>query len=86
MEKALGCGADALILDLEDPVAAAAKPAARQAVAGFLRCAPPQDSAVVAYARRVVAAFAAAPDAGVLALDGPLFGISPGLSSVREMI
>jgi citrate lyase subunit beta/citryl-CoA lyase len=36
MEKALGSGADALILDLEDAVAAAAKPEARRAVAGFL--------------------------------------------------
>jgi citrate lyase subunit beta/citryl-CoA lyase len=36
MEKALTYGADALILDLEDSVAAAAKPAARAAVAGFL--------------------------------------------------
>ncbi|WP_414902810.1 HpcH/HpaI aldolase/citrate lyase family protein [Sphingomonas flavalba] len=36
MEKALGLGADALILDLEDSVAPAAKPAARAAVAAFL--------------------------------------------------
>ena len=36
MEKALGAGADGLILDLEDSVAAAAKPEARRAVAGFL--------------------------------------------------
>src|SRR5579862_7384545 len=36
MEKALGYGADALILDLEDSVAASAKPAAREAAAGFL--------------------------------------------------
>jgi citrate lyase subunit beta/citryl-CoA lyase len=36
MEKALAAGADALILDLEDSVAAAAKPEARRAVAGFL--------------------------------------------------
>ena len=36
MEKALGAGADALILDLEDAVAAAAKPEARAAVAAFL--------------------------------------------------
>jgi citrate lyase subunit beta/citryl-CoA lyase len=36
MEKALGSGADALILDLEDAVAASAKPEARRAVAGFL--------------------------------------------------
>jgi len=36
MEKALGSGADALILDLEDAVAPEAKPAARAAVAAFL--------------------------------------------------
>lgn len=36
IEKALGLGADALILDLEDAVALAAKPAARAAVAAAL--------------------------------------------------
>ncbi|HWL05668.1 MAG TPA: CoA ester lyase [Xanthobacteraceae bacterium] len=36
MEKALGCGADALILDLEDSVATAAKATARQRAAAFL--------------------------------------------------
>ena len=36
MEKALGSGADALILDLEDSVAADSKDAARETVAGFL--------------------------------------------------
>jgi citrate lyase subunit beta/citryl-CoA lyase len=36
MEKALRTGADALILDLEDAVAASAKPEARRAVAAFL--------------------------------------------------
>ncbi|HEY5724117.1 MAG TPA: CoA ester lyase [Allosphingosinicella sp.] len=36
MEKALASGADALILDLEDAVAPAAKPEARRAVADFL--------------------------------------------------
>lgn len=36
MDKALGLGADALILDLEDAVAPSAKPAARTAVAAFL--------------------------------------------------
>lgn len=36
MEKALGLGADALILDLEDAVAPAAKPAAREAVRAFV--------------------------------------------------
>jgi citrate lyase subunit beta/citryl-CoA lyase len=36
MEKALGSGADALILDLEDAVAPAAKPEARRAVRDFV--------------------------------------------------
>jgi citrate lyase subunit beta/citryl-CoA lyase len=36
MEKALGTGADGLILDLEDSVAPAARPEARRAVAEFL--------------------------------------------------
>jgi citrate lyase subunit beta/citryl-CoA lyase len=36
MEKALGLGADALILDLEDSVALSAKPKAREAIAEFL--------------------------------------------------
>lgn len=39
MEKALGLGADALILDLEDAVAPQAKPAARERTAAFLRTA-----------------------------------------------
>jgi citrate lyase subunit beta/citryl-CoA lyase len=40
MEKALGSGADALILDLEDAVAPDAKPAARTMVARLLRDRP----------------------------------------------
>lgn len=40
MEKALGCGADALILDLEDAVAPAAKPEARKVVAAFVAAHP----------------------------------------------
>ncbi|MBN8841553.1 MAG: CoA ester lyase [Sphingomonadales bacterium] len=58
MEKALGLGADALILDLEDSVSLANKPAARAAVRDFVGRAPggpalfvrvnPLDSALVA--------------------------------------
>ncbi len=36
LEKALGSAADALIVDLEDSVAASAKPAARERAAAFL--------------------------------------------------
>lgn len=42
MEKALGAGADALILDLEDSVAPTAKAEARRAVAEFLGANPTQ--------------------------------------------
>lgn len=49
MAKALGLGADALILDLEDAVAPEAKPAARQAVAAFL--AQPRDHGVQLFVR-----------------------------------
>ncbi len=40
MEKALGAGADALILDLEDAVASERKPEARRAVAAFVAAHP----------------------------------------------
>src|SRR3712207_6749761 len=40
MEKALGSGADALILDLEDAVSPAAKPEARRSVHAFLDAHP----------------------------------------------
>ncbi|WP_106639846.1 HpcH/HpaI aldolase/citrate lyase family protein [Allosphingosinicella vermicomposti] len=40
MQKALGLGADALILDLEDAVAAEKKPEARAAVAAFVKANP----------------------------------------------
>ncbi|MGE7206158.1 HpcH/HpaI aldolase/citrate lyase family protein [Sphingomonas sp. NPDC019816] len=49
MAKAMGAGADALILDLEDAVAPEAKPAARAAVAAFL--AAPRDPAVRLFVR-----------------------------------
>lgn len=47
MEKALGSGADALILDLEDAVVPAAKPRAREAIAAFLR----RDRGLILYVR-----------------------------------
>lgn len=37
LEKALGCGADALIIDLEDSVATSAKAKARDITAGFIQ-------------------------------------------------
>ncbi|MDQ1229238.1 CoA ester lyase [Sphingomonas sp. SORGH_AS_0879] len=49
MAKAMGSGADALILDLEDAVAPDAKPRARDAIARFL--AEPRDGAVALFVR-----------------------------------
>ncbi|WP_267435383.1 CoA ester lyase [Sphingomonas sp. GM_Shp_1] len=49
MAKAMGSGADALILDLEDAVAPDAKPHARDAVARFLT--EPRDGAVALFVR-----------------------------------
>lgn len=49
MAKAMGVGADALILDLEDAVAPEAKSAARAAVAAFLTA--PRDPAVMLFVR-----------------------------------
>ncbi|MEK9209934.1 HpcH/HpaI aldolase/citrate lyase family protein [Sphingomonas sp. 2378] len=49
MAKAMGSGADALILDLEDAVAPDAKPRARDAVARFL--AEPRDGTVALFVR-----------------------------------
>jgi len=72
MEKALGLGADALILDLEDSVSLANKVAARDAVRAFVARAPkgpalfvrvnPLDSALVA---DDLAALAGLPLAGI---------------------
>jgi citrate lyase subunit beta/citryl-CoA lyase len=45
LARAPDSGADALILDLEDSVAEARRPAARALVAGFLRAAPPATAA-----------------------------------------
>lgn len=50
-EKAMGIGADALILDLEDSVAADQKPAAREITAGLLREAGPQANRPKLYVR-----------------------------------
>ena len=83
MEKALGLGADALILDLEDSVSLANKGAAREAVSAFVARRPggpalfvrinPLDSAL------------AADDLAALA-GGPVGGITLPQASVEELI
>ncbi|MBB3472380.1 CoA ester lyase [Sphingomonas sp. BK345] len=72
MEKALGLGADALILDLEDSVAPAAKPAARDAVRRLIERAPGGPALLVRVNPVATEAFAA----DVAALAGaPLIGV-----------
>ena len=68
MEKALGLGADALILDLEDSVALPAKPDARRAVLAFLRQATD----------RSVKLFVRLNPIGSGQVDADLSGIAPG--------
>ena len=65
LEKSLESGADALIIDLEDAVALAAKPAARVAAHDFLR-------ATRAAARRpMLIVRVNALDTGLVDADGP---------------
>jgi citrate lyase subunit beta/citryl-CoA lyase len=68
MEKALGLGADALILDLEDSVALAAKPKAREAVVEFLS----------RTTDRSVKLFVRLNPIGSRQVDADLSGIAPG--------
>ena len=86
MDKALGLGADALILDLEDAVAPAAKPAAREAVRAFLERRPggpalfvrinPLDGSEIA---ADLAALARAP------FDGIVLPKSEGAASIEAL-
>jgi citrate lyase subunit beta/citryl-CoA lyase len=86
MEKALGLGADALILDLEDAVTPATRPQARAQVAAFLRDAArtaklfvrvnPLDGADIDLDLKAVAA--AAP-------DGIVFPKAEGAASIEAL-
>lgn len=71
--KAQGAGADALILDLEDSVAPAAKPAARAEVAGRLDDRAPRDWAFFVRINAL--------DSG-LALDDLAAVVKPGLDAI----
>lgn len=51
LAKVEGCGADAVILDLEDAVSPENKPLARRMVADFLRARPPGDRAAQLWVR-----------------------------------
>jgi len=86
MEKALGLGADALILDLEDAVTPATRPQAREQVAAFLRDANrtaklfvrvnPLDGADIDLDLKAIAA--AAP-------DGIVFPKAEGAASIEAL-
>ncbi len=87
MAKAMGSGADALILDLEDAVAPDAKPRARDAVARFLTA--PRDGAVALFVRinPVDGPLAADDLAAVLAArpDGIVLPKAEGLVSLHAL-
>lgn len=87
MEKALGLGADALILDLEDAVAPSAKPAAREAVRAFVD--RPRDGGPALFVRiNPLDGEEAARDAAALAgapLDGVVLPKAEGRASVARL-
>ena len=87
MEKALGLGADALILDLEDAVAPSAKPAAREAVRAFLD--RPRGGGPALFVRvNPLDGEEAARDAAALAgapLDGLVLPKAEGRASVARL-
>lgn len=87
MEKAAGLGADALILDLEDAVAAASKPAAREAVRGFLAARAADGAAVFVRVNPLDGAFIA-DDVTALAgggFDGIVLPKAEGAASVAAL-
>lgn len=86
MEKALGLGADALILDLEDAVAPSAKPAARAAVADFL--ARPRTIPLFVRVNPLDGAEVAADLAAILPgrPDGLVLPKAEGAASVAELV
>lgn len=85
MEKALASGADALILDLEDAVALAAKQDARRAIAGFL--ARPRSVALYVRINPLDSALADEDLAAVLpaAPDGIVLPKAEGAPSLAEL-
>ena len=89
LTKATNAGADALILDLEDSVAAASKGKARALVAGFLKAQPHSGGRPRLYVRvnGLASGMVAADLAGVMsgAPDGVMLPKSLGGASVQEL-
>ncbi|PZQ61660.1 MAG: CoA ester lyase [Sphingomonas taxi] len=87
MDKARGLGADALILDLEDAVAATAKPAARDAVRAFVARAAGQGPRLFVRVNPLDSSFIAG-DVAALAgatLDGVVLPKAEGRASVARL-
>jgi citrate lyase subunit beta/citryl-CoA lyase len=88
MAKALGLGADALILDLEDSVAPAAKAAARDHVAAFVGT-PREDCPAIFVRINPIDTDDAADDLAALAglqLDGIVLPKAEGAESVAHLL
>lgn len=83
-EKALASGADAVVLDLEDAVAADAKDAAREAVAAWLLATPHQARAVVRINDESTAWFEA--DLAMLARCGAAAVMLPKAERVETLL
>ena len=87
MEKALGLGADALILDLEDSVAPPNKPAARKAIADFLERAERTGAKLFVRINPLDSDYFVDDLAGVLGSfpDGLVLPKAEGAASVRKL-
>ncbi|MBC2651655.1 CoA ester lyase [Novosphingobium flavum] len=88
MAKAMGVGADALILDLEDAVAPPAKPAARLAVGEFLRAHPGPRSVALFVRVNPLDSVELAADLAALAgttPDGVVLPKAEGAGSIRAL-
>ena len=87
MKKARGLGADALILDLEDAVAATAKPAARDAVRAFVARAEGQGPRLFVRVNPLDSSFIAGDVAALagVTLDGVVLPKAEGRASVARL-
>jgi citrate lyase beta subunit len=90
--RSMACGADALVLDLEDSAAPPRKSAARRMARAIHpsqveiinRTFAPSDAEIAA-ARAIVAAYDADPDLGTFQLDGRMIDI-PHLKQAQKLL
>jgi citrate lyase subunit beta/citryl-CoA lyase len=86
LAKADGCGADAVILDLEDAVAAPGKPSARQHAGDWLRDRPPDQAPLVTVRVNAVGEGAIERDLDAVVHPALLAVLVPKVRTVDEIL